>query len=934
MLLSYEVTSATDAKNYFASSVSPEVVASRRDYYSEGQESPGRYGGKLADELELTGKTVDKVTFDRLCDNRHPTENRPLTPRTNDYRKVCYDFTVSGPKSFSIVEAFANDDEREQLRHVFDDAVTETIALDMEPDMQCRERRNGADYDIATGNVLTVRFPHATARPENDDVLPDPHWHQHVLIWNATKRDDGKIMAGQFGNLVRDKPYYRAAFYARLASKLEGLGYTIDRRGDTDWEIAGVPQSVIDKFSKRTTQIDGEAEKRGITDKARKAELGAQIRAKKQKELTMPELRKGWDTQLTDGERDALAAVYRREVPADRGVTAGEAVEYAISHCSEQLSVVPERELKRVALLHGLGSVTPGMIDRELHSPRHGVIVQEIDGRRMATTEKLQLEEDQIVGFSARGKGSVAAVGVPEDLERGRLNDGQWSAVTGLLNSENRVNVVTGPAGAGKTDMLQTFAKGMERQGRTVGFLATSSDAVAVLHKDGFGDARTVAHFLLDTKLQASLRDGTVVCDEASMLGHKDALRFVQLADQLNLSVIYVGDPLQHGSVPRGALLKILKDYAGIREFKLSEVMRQKENPDYLAAVNLMADGRTVEGFDAIDSLGWVKEIAGEARHQELAADYVRTLGEWKALPENQRVLCVSPTHAEAAAITQEIRSQLRTIKKLGKEDREFVRLVAVNASEAERGQASTYRGGKLVLQFQQNSKGFTKGDRLTIADPADVPLTEAAKFSIYRPEAIGLAQGDRLRFTGTVKTLDQKHTLKNGAVKTVAGFDAKGNIRLDNGWVVSKDAGHFRHGFVDTSFASQGKTVQRVLLGFSAASSPAMTQEAMYVAGTRGKAGIALYTDDKDAVRQAIKRSSQKLAALDLRREKPPAAKPVRKYWDRLRQHWDRQRRAGYLDRLRAVVHPFRQLAAVRNQTLTHAEQTRRQEREYGHER
>jgi hypothetical protein len=112
------------------------------------------------------------------------------------------------------------------------------------------------------------------------------------------------------------------------------------------------------------------------------------------------------------------------------------------------------------------------------------------------------------------------------------------------------------------------------------------------------------------------------------------------------------------------------------------------------------------------------------------------------------------------------------------------------------------------------------------------------------------------------------------------------------------------------------------------------MTQEAMYVAGTRGKAGIALYTDDKDAVRQAIKRSSQKLAALDLRREKPPAAKPVRKYWDRLRQHWDRQRRAGYLDRLRAVVHPFRQLAAVRNQTLTHAEQTRRQEREYGHER
>ena len=158
---------------------------------------------------------------------------------------------------------------------------------------------------------------------------------------------------------MHDKPFYRAAFYARLANKLEAMGYVIDRRGGTEWEIAGVPQSTIDKFSKRTSQIEAESEKRGITDAARKAELGAQIRAKKQKDLTLAELRVGWDAQLTDAEREALAAVYRRDVPAGRGVTAAEAMEYAIAHCSEQLSVIPERELKRVALLHGLGSVTP-----------------------------------------------------------------------------------------------------------------------------------------------------------------------------------------------------------------------------------------------------------------------------------------------------------------------------------------------------------------------------------------------------------------------------------------------------------------------------------------------------------------------------------------------------------------------------------------------
>ena len=118
--------------------------------------------------------------------------------------------------------------------------------------------------------------------------------------WSGTRLDavDGRIKAGQFGNIVRDKGYYRAAFYSRLAGKLEGLGYVIDRRGGKEWEIAGVPQSVIDKFSKRTTQIEAEAERLGITDAADKAELGAKIRAKKQKELTLPELRKAWDAQL------------------------------------------------------------------------------------------------------------------------------------------------------------------------------------------------------------------------------------------------------------------------------------------------------------------------------------------------------------------------------------------------------------------------------------------------------------------------------------------------------------------------------------------------------------------------------------------------------------------------------------------------------------
>jgi conjugative relaxase-like TrwC/TraI family protein len=891
MLLSYEVTSASRAKEYFASSVSPEAISSRQNYYSEGQESSGTFGGKLADVLGLAGKPVDKATFDRLCDNRHPTEDKPLTPRTNDYRRVCYDFTFSGPKSYSILEALAGTEERQRLRQVFDEAVSETVTVDMEPDMQCRQRAGGADHDIATENVLTVGFDHATARPENADTLPDPHWHKHLLVWNATQRPDGRIMAGQFGDIVRDKPYYRAAFYSRLADKLEGLGYAIDRRGGTEWEIAGMPQSVIDRFSKRTDQIEAEAGKRGITDAAAKAELGAKIRATKQKELSLPELREAWDAQLSEGERDALAKVYAKTEPKGKEVTAAEAVTFALAHLSEKLSVFPERELKRVALLHGLGSVTPDRIAAEL--PRQGVISAQIDGRRITTTNALQREEDYIIGQAAGGLGSVVPVGVDAGLTRsikgGKLNDGQWTAVTGLLDSPNRVNVIEGPAGAGKSSLLAKYQEGMQRAGQSVTWLATTTDAAGVLAKDGFS-VNTVARFLLDEKMQAEAHGGRVVIDETSLLGHKDAVKLFQVAERHKLKLIFVGDPMQHGSVARGALMRILKDYGGIRPFQLTEILRQ-ENPAYREAAELLSQGRTLEGFDAIDGMGRIEEIADATdRYRHLATDYRQ------ALDDRKSVLVVSPTHAEARSITAAIRQELRDAGRLGKEDREFTRLVPVDSSEAERSLPSTYRGGPLVLQFHQNAKGFTKGDRITVTDASSVPLEHASKFSLYRPETIALATGDRLRFTGNVKTLDGKHTLKNGMAHAVAGFTPKG-IVLDNGWVIPANAGHFRHGFVETSFGSQGRTVQRVILGMSVASIPAMNMEQLYVSASRAKEWIRLYTDNKADIRDAVKRSSRKLAALDLPKQQAKAGP-----WPGLKKHMERRRRLGVIQRMRSA--------------------------------
>jgi hypothetical protein len=544
----------------------------------------------------------------------------------------------------------------------------------------------------------------------------------------------------------------------------------------------------------------------------------------------------------------------------------------------------------------------------------------------MATTEELQREEDYIASVAARGRGAVAPVGVSEGLDRtladGKsLNDGQWEAARGLLGSSDRVGLVEGPAGAGKSSLLGKFDEGVKRAGESVTYLGTTAASVEVLRKDSF-DANTLARFLVDEKLQKAARGGRVVIDESSMLGHKDAVRLFKLAEKLDLKPVFVGDPMQHGSVPRGSFLHVLKHYGCIQPQRLTEILRQ-ERPDYRAAAKLLSEGETLEGFDALDRMEWVQEMPGdEERYRQVAAEYRQ------ALDDKKTILVVSPTHVEAARITAAIRGELRRAGRLGAEEHAFTRLVAVDSSEAERAQATTYRPGE-VIQFHQNAKGFRKGQRLVVTDPAAVPVAEAGKFSLYRPAAISLAAGDVIRFTGTVKTADGDHTLRNGASHRVAGFTPGGNIRLDNGWLVEKDAGHFRHGFVETSFGSQGRTVQRAILAMSSASLPAVNQEQLYVSASRARERLTLFTDDKEAVRRAVQRSSRKLAALDIR--------PKTRAGESVKKDIERRRRLAYYDRLRADWStPSRKQPTLPARPPTHADRlaATRNERDTDHER
>jgi conjugative relaxase-like TrwC/TraI family protein len=838
--------SAGSAKRYYATA----------DYYSEGQELVGSWGGKGASRLGLSG-TVDKFSFERLCDNLDPRTGTPLTVRTRTERRVGYDFTFSVPKSVSLLYAMSGD---EGILDAFRGAVDETMR-EIEAEMKTRVRMGGKDEDRVTGNMVWAEFIHTTSRPV--DGLPDPQLHAHVFVFNTTwDGEEHRWKAGQFAEVKRDAPYFQAAFRVRLANRLQDLGFGVERKRD-DFEIAGIPADVLGRFSRRTALIEKVAEERGISDPKRKDVLGAETREKKGSALSWERLRKEWNARLTGKERDALAAVHRRErafARPERGE--GKSVEHAIEHSFVREAVVPERKLLTEALKRGIGSVTVEDVTREMG--QRPLIRSDADGRKMATTKEMVALESRLIDFARQGRGRFRPLGDPDrPCSRDWFNDGQKAAVRHVLSSRDRVMIVRGIAGTGKTTLEQEIGEALAEAGKPVVALAQSVKASReVLREEaGFASADTVARFLKDQEMQESARNGVVLVDEASQLGTRDMGKLFEVAEAVGARVILVGDRRQHRSVTAGEPLRLLEEKAGLRVAEVTEILRQQG--DYKKAAQALSDGRTEEGFEELDKLGWIKQVEDGKRDKQLATAYLAAVAEKKRGGVAKSALVVSPTHAEGDRITQAIRAGLKAQGNLGKEHL-VEAWVPAHLTEAQKADPTQYDPGDLV-QFHQNAPGHKKGSRLIVGE-GDKPPTELAnRFEAYRPTQIALAAGDRVRVTAGGKTKDGQHRLSNGSLMTVQGFTKGGDIIVDHGWVIDREFGHLTHGYVVTSHASQGVTVDKVFIGVSSESFPATYQRTAYVAVTRGREQAQIFTNDRKELLKAVCRPDEPLSATEL---------------------------------------------------------------------
>jgi conjugative relaxase domain, TrwC/TraI family len=850
------------------------------DYYAVKAQVRGEWFGLAAVRLGLSGE-VGEADFLALCEGGNPATGERLTQRMNSLRRevlggemanrrVFYDFTISPPKSVSLVALFQDD----RILALHDCAVRMAMS-ELEKLAATRVRKNGAQADRETGNVVGAAFRHDTSREL------DPHLHTHCVVLNATfDPAENRWKAIQAAGMYAAQKFVENLYYHELAKGLRRLGYEVENNA-RDFELKGVPASLVERFSKRHRQIDEEARKRiaseGLhgNEKALREQIARAERKRKTADATADKLRPFWAQQMTPEERAAMAAV-RPGTVRPEPANASSLVAWAEQHLFERRSVVADYELLSAALMRGRGDAVN--LDELRHAVDSGNYLREPDSRKLTSEAALACERE-VVSAAQFGRRRFEAFN-PDFQPVPDLSAEQAKAVRQMLGSRDFITLFRGGAGTGKSFTLKEVTRGMAMVGRPVVVLAPQRQQVEDLLRDGL-PAETVSRTITVGSLA---RGAVVIVDEAGQLGGRELRDVIRLTKANAGRMILSGDTRQHGAVTASDALKAIEKHSGLRPIEIQKIRRQdpsrgkthRERAEiraYRAAVKKAAAGNTLDSLDRLDGLGWIRELPPAELREAVAAEYVA------AKSRNENTLVVSQTREEVRAINDSIRRALAAAGALGAGQTVFA-LEALDWTEAQKRDARYYQTGQRV-QFLRRYGRFRSGDTCEVVDVNErglVILKEgrrsalsfryADRVVVTRSVELELSPGDRLQLKFNGRSMEGRR-LNNGELVTVVRIEADARLVVEDDKGTRKTLAPeqrlFTRGYAVTSYASQGKTVDTVLLADSA-NRAATNQKQWYVSISRGRRRAQIFTPDQAGLRACLQNPGDRELALSLK--------------------------------------------------------------------
>lgn len=881
MLIISKPLSAGQAQTYHRE----EFSNAQENYYSEGDSIRGEWQGQLAVLWGLEGE-VSEQQFARLTEGQSPTTGEQLvrhqtarsyqnskgeTIRSMEHR-AGWDATFSAPKSVSITALVGGDkriieSHRESVR----------IALyELERFVQARIGGNAPAQ--TSGKFVVAKFEHDSSRPV--DGYSAPQLHTHAVLFNVTFDKEGVARSIQPRELYKTQQYATAVYRSELASRLQELGYAIERGIHGQPEIKGYTEEYLQASSPRSQQIAKHLSDRGLSG-AEAAHIAAQSTREAKLHISKEEVKtqhlqaaSGFGDQHLDVICHARDADLRVSSPDHTQKAASASVGFAVDRSIEHEALVDQRTLLTAALRHSMGETRLEDIREEfLGRVEDGSLIAinqspDIPALTLTTPAMLALERDLIQTMQS-GRNTckeIAPEAIREQifLSHAILSESQRSAVNSLLVCQDKVQALEGLAGTGKTTSLAAVREAAERSGYAPHGLTPTSRSAQKLAESGI-ETETIQRFLQKSSMAESAQNRLFVVDESSMVSTLQMHNLFQKLGQ-NDRVVLVGDTHQREAVDAGRPYALLQE-AGMSTAHLNEIIRQK-NPALKSAVELLAAGKIHEAVDSLNAQGRVREILNrEERIEAIASEYI----------QNPRgTLVVSPDNASRQEINGHIRQRMQEAGAVSSQEYTATVLHArQNMTNTDRMWAPSYAVGD-TLRFTKGSKaiGFHVGEYvkvseadsernlLTVQRKSGEKITYSPKHlhgvTAFQEQEKKFAAGDRVQIT--LPYYPEK--LANRELATLQEIDKDGNLRLvmDSGKEVAfniRQHPHLDHGYAVTSHSSQGETVDRVLVHIDAnqACRGLINTRLAYVAISRAREDAIIFTNDAASLGQELSR-------------------------------------------------------------------------------
>jgi|GEM_PF-525926 conjugative relaxase-like TrwC/TraI family protein len=857
---------------------------SSNDYYSEKEKVVGHWFGELAEKFGLVGREVDMETFSLFQRNVNPLTMDKLTYRTVANGVRFFDFQVAAPKSVSIMSMF---DECLVMAHK--DSVRAAMR-ELERLAAVRLRKGDqvrTNNFETTGRLIYAEFTHDTSR------ALDPQLHTHNVVCNVSVTDDGEHKALESLEMVRAIRYAGKVYHNAMAAKCHELGYeTVDRRderGNIVWyDIKGVSEEIMERFSKRRAQIEA-LEKKFIEEHGRKPTLNennylsVSTRTDKMLDSSLEEVSAYQRNQLSREEQSVLkrlaeASYYRVDMGTMGTERTIESIRKVIPLIYERESVVKLDKVLAETLNQNLGRIDLAVLKQAVKEVPE---LKNLGGTEVNPYYSPQevIERELYAIESVEGQRGIFAAAAPDfaAFPGQETRRTQAELIHGMLKSQDRFQLFRGVAGAGKTSTLQEFCKGLRSGGvESIYLVAPTNSATDVLKQEGFEQSQTVAGFLLSPEKPPA--GSYVIIDESGLNSLSEGAEIIKAARANNYRVLFVGDARQHTAVASGDFFRLLEDYSQIEKFSLTDIHRQ-QNEEYRRGIMECAMGQFDQAFERFDANRFIHE--GKADYLKNAArSYMEFTENGQYI---DRAILVAPTHDEGDRLTAAVREKLKEAGAVAPEGHTRQVFRSWNREKAWIRDAGNYYPGTVVA-FIRNMKGIARaGETATVNSVENgmlhldngkqVHAKRAADFiEIGEFREIELCRGDLIQFN--VNLREQK--IYNGNIAQVTDDPRKVMMLYPDGKPrglveLPEDYAAFKHGWVTTSYKSQGRTADNVVVA-----AQGMDRKAFYVALSRGRRQMALHCPDKDFLKDQLNfRRGDRVSIHDLIRDReiPPNA-------------------------------------------------------------